>query len=124
MGSIMAIGVAVANAILFVTQAEKHRREKQKTPYLFGIRDRIRPILMTSFAMIAGMVPMALGLGEGGDQTAPLGIAVIGGLLFSMFSSLILLPLIYQSVIGDSPVKAISLDPDDPQSKYHLIKEN
>jgi multidrug efflux pump subunit AcrB len=123
MGSIMAIGVAVANAILFVTQAEKHREDKQKNPYLLGIKDRIRPILMTSCAMIAGMVPMALGLGEGGDQTAPLGIAVIGGLLFSMFSSLVLLPLIYQSAIGDRPLKAISLDPDDPQSKYHLIKE-
>jgi multidrug efflux pump subunit AcrB len=124
MGSIMAIGVAIANAILFITQAEKYRREKQQNPYMYGIRDRIRPILMTSFAMIAGMIPMALGLGEGGDQTAPLGIAVIGGLLFSMFSSLILLPLVYQSAIGNNPVRAISLDPDDPQSKYHLINEN
>jgi multidrug efflux pump subunit AcrB len=124
MGSIMAIGVSVANAILFVTQAEKHRREKQENPYLHGIKDRIRPILMTSFAMIAGMTPMALGLGEGGDQTSPLGIAVIGGLLFSMFSSIILLPLIYQSAIGNRPIKAISLDPDDTESKYHLINEN
>jgi multidrug efflux pump subunit AcrB len=124
MGGIMAIGVSVANAILFVTQAEKYRREKHQNPYLNGIKDRIRPILMTSFAMIAGMVPMALGLGEGGDQTAPLGIAVIGGLLFSMFSSLILLPLLYQSAIGNRPLKVISLDPDDPQSKYHLIEEN
>ena len=124
MGSIMAIGVSVANAILFITQAEKYRRDKQNNPYLHGIKDRIRPILMTSFAMIAGMIPMALGLGEGGDQTAPLGIAVIGGLLFSMLSSLILLPLIYQSAIGNRPVKMISLDPDDPQSKYHTLIEN
>ena len=124
MGSIMAIGVSVANAILFITQAEKYRKQKHNRPYLYGIKDRIRPILMTSFAMIAGMMPMALGLGEGGDQTAPLGIAVIGGLLFSMLSSLIILPLIYQSAIGNRPVKMISLDPDDPQSKYHTLIEN
>jgi multidrug efflux pump subunit AcrB len=124
MGCIMAIGVAVANAILFVTQAEKYRREKIKEPYLPGIKNRIRPIIMTSFAMIAGMIPMALGLGEGGDQTSPLGTAVIGGLLFSMFSSLVLLPLIYQSAIGNRPVPVISLDPDDPQSKYHNLTEN
>jgi multidrug efflux pump subunit AcrB len=120
----MAVGVAVANAILFVTQAEKHRREKLNEPYLQGIKDRIRPILMTSLAMIAGMIPMALGLGEGGDQTSPLGTAVIGGLIFSMFSSLIVLPLIYQSSIGNRPVPVISLDPDDPASKYHLLTEN
>jgi multidrug efflux pump subunit AcrB len=124
MGCIMAVGVAVANAILFVTQAEKHRGEKLHEPYLQGIKDRIRPILMTSLAMIAGMIPMALGLGEGGDQTSPLGTAVIGGLIFSMFSSLIVLPLIYQSAIGNRPVPVISLDPDDPQSKYHLLTEN
>jgi multidrug efflux pump subunit AcrB len=76
----MAVGVAVANAILFVTQAEKYRREKLSEPYSLGIKDRIRPILMTSLAMIAGMIPVALGLGEGGDQTSPLGTAVIGGL--------------------------------------------
>src|SRR6185437_10834542 len=78
MGGIMAIGVSVANAILFITQAERYRREKQQNPYLKGIKDRVRPILMTSIAMIAGMIPMALGFGEGGDQTSPLGIAVIG----------------------------------------------
>lgn len=124
MGCIMAIGVAIANAILFVTQAEKYRREKQTNPYLPGIKDRIRPILMTSLAMIAGMMPMSLGLGEGGDQTSPLGTAVIGGLVFSMFSSLIVLPLIYQAFIGNKLSPIISLDPDDPKGQYHLLINN
>jgi multidrug efflux pump subunit AcrB len=118
MGCIMAIGVAVANAILFVTQAEKHRRENVEQPYLNGIRDRIRPIVMTGMAMIAGMVPMSLGLGEGGDQVSPLGIAVIGGLLFGLVSSLVVLPLIYHTFIGSRAIKPISLDPDDEASKY------
>jgi multidrug efflux pump subunit AcrB len=118
MGCIMAIGVAVANAILFVTQAEKYRREHAELPYLEGIRDRIRPIVMTGMAMIAGMIPMSLGLGEGGDQVSPLGIAVIGGLLFGLVSSLVVLPLIYHMFIGNRAIKPISLDPDDETSKY------
>ncbi len=124
MGCIMAIGVAVSNAILFLTQAEKYRKEKLDSPYLAGIKDRIRPILMTTLAMIAGMIPMALGLGEGGDQTSPLGIAVIGGLFFSVFSSLVFLPLLYQASIGNRQTPVISLDPDDPQSKYYKTTEN
>lgn len=123
MGCIMAIGVAVANAILFVTQAEKHRRERAEQPYLEGIRDRIRPIVMTGMAMIAGMVPMSLGLGEGGDQVSPLGIAVIGGLLFGLISSLVILPLIYHTFIGNRAMKPISLDPDDETSIYFKSDE-
>ncbi|NDV15735.1 MMPL family transporter [Muricauda sp. TY007] len=115
MGSIMAIGVAVANAILFVTIAEQYRKEN--TPeiqvHILGIKDRIRPIIMTSLAMIAGMTPMALGMGEGGEQTAPLGIAVIGGLLFSVFATILVLPSIYWLLVGKKPYKNISLDPDD-----------
>src|SRR5260370_27727941 len=82
MGAIMAIGVSVANSILLVTFAERARREGMSAleAGVDGARTRMRPILMTSLAMIAGMVPMALGLGEGGDQTAPLGRAVIGAL--------------------------------------------
>lgn len=120
MGSIMAIGVAVANAILFVTIAEQYRRENRESirPHLQGIQDRFRPILMTSIAMIAGMVPLALGLGEGGEQTSPLGIAVIGGLLFSVFATLFVLPTIYQVVAGRKQYESISLDPDDQESKY------
>jgi len=72
---------------------------------------------------VAGMVPMASGIGEGGDQAAPLGIAVIGGLLFGLLLSLFILPLIYHALAGDSPVKAISLDPDDKESKYFTIAE-
>ena len=82
MGSIMAIGIAVANAILFVTFAEMGRHEG-RTPAeaaIEGGRGRLRAILMTASAMIAGMIPIALGVGEGGEQTAPLGRAVIGGL--------------------------------------------
>jgi multidrug efflux pump subunit AcrB len=96
MGAIMAIGVAVANAILLVTFAERSRVEGRE-PWeaaIEGARSRLRPILMTSFAMLAGMVPMALGLGEGGEQTAPLGRAVIGGLLGATCVTLIILPAI------------------------------
>ena len=115
MGSIMAIGVAVANAILFVTIAEQYRKENNPEiqVHFLGIKDRIRPIIMTSLAMIAGMTPMALGMGEGGEQTAPLGIAVIGGLLFSVFATILVLPSIYWLLIGKRPYKSISLDPDD-----------
>jgi len=123
MGCIMAIGVAVANAILFITQAEKYRKHQTKDPFLTGIRDRVRPILMTGLAMIAGMIPMAWGFGEGGDQTAPLGIAVIGGLLFGLLLSLLILPLIYHKLAGNRPIKQISLDPDDKESKYFTMTE-
>ena len=68
---------------------------------------------MTSLAMIAGMIPLSLELGEGGDQTAPLGVAVIGGLLFSTISTLIFLPLVYAQTMEKKPYKNISLDPED-----------
>src|SRR4249920_2494037 len=101
MGSIMAIGVAIANAVLYMTYAEQLRRQGDiSSAHLRAAESRIRPILMTSLAMIAGMLPMALGLGEGGDQTAPLGIAVIGGLIFSTMSVLFFLPHVYSWGIG------------------------
>jgi multidrug efflux pump subunit AcrB len=120
MGTIMAVGVAVANAILFITNAEIHRKQAPSSNYaVVGTFNRIRPIIMTNLAMIAGMIPMSLGLGEGGDQTAPLGIAVIGGLLFSTISTLIFLPMIYAQVMGRKPYKNPSLDPEDENSKNY-----
>src|SRR3989339_64689 len=117
MGTIMAVGVAVANAILFITNAEVHRKHDHSSGYaIIGTFNRLRPILMTSLAMIAGMIPMSLGLGEGGDQTAPLGIAVIGGLIFSTLSTLIFLPMVYAQVMGKNPYKNPSLDPEDENS--------
>jgi multidrug efflux pump subunit AcrB len=97
MGAIMAIGVSVANAILLVTFAEQKRREglEADAAAMEGASSRLRPILMTSMAMIAGMVPMALALGEGGEQTAPLGRAVIGGLAASTLAVLTILPLVF-----------------------------
>jgi multidrug efflux pump subunit AcrB len=118
MGTIMAVGVAVANAILFITNAEHHRRHGHSSGSAISAFNRLRPILMTSLAMIAGMIPMAIGLGEGGDQTAPLGIAVIGGLLFSAVSTLVFLPMIYNWIIGKKGYKNPSLDPEDENSKY------
>lgn len=113
MGVIMAIGVSVANAILFLTNAEQIRKTDLKMAAINGISQRLRPILMTSLAMIAGMLPMALGLGEGGEQTAPLGIAVIGGLLFSSIGSLFALPSVYQWTVGNKTPQRVSLDPED-----------
>jgi multidrug efflux pump subunit AcrB len=72
---------------------------------------------MTSVAMIAGMIPMAIGLGEGADQTAPLGIAVIGGLLFSTLTILLILPLAYNRIKGNEKYVSVSLDPYDEASK-------
>jgi multidrug efflux pump subunit AcrB len=119
MGVIMAVGVAISNAILFITNAQKYKKQDHPQAYLLGANNRLRPILMTTFAMIAGMIPMALGLGEVGEQTAPLGIAVIGGLIFSAISTLVFLPLMYHSVVGRQPWQNPSLDPEDKNSRFY-----
>jgi multidrug efflux pump subunit AcrB len=121
MGAIMAVGVAVANAILLVTFAEQGRRQGLNAfdAALDGARHRLRPIMMTSCAMLAGMTPMALGLGEGGEQTAPLGRAVIGGLAVVTFATLLLLPSVFALVMGESGTGSASMDPDDPMSRHH-----
>ena len=121
MGAIMAIGVAVAKAILLVTFAERYRMEGQSAIQagIEGARTRLRPIAMTSLAMIAGMIPMALGLGEGGDQTAPLGRAVIGGLIASTLATLTLLPAVFALIMQGSSTASVSLSPTDPDSPYY-----
>ncbi|HEV3445591.1 MAG TPA: efflux RND transporter permease subunit, partial [Gemmataceae bacterium] len=120
MGAIMAIGVAVANAILLVTFAERTRRAGTEplAAAVDGARHRLRPILMTSCAMIAGMIPMAFGFGEGGEQTAPLGRAVIGGLLAATVTTLLVLPSLFVLVQGRATTQSASLDPDDRESAY------
>ncbi len=85
---------------------------------LDGAKHRLRPILMTSFAMIAGMMPMALALGEGGQQVAPLGRAVIGGLIAATLRTLFVLPAIFAAVQSGGKAKSVSLDPDDPESEH------
>jgi multidrug efflux pump subunit AcrB len=116
MGAIMAIGVAVANAILLVTFAERSRMggATAANAAAEGARSRLRPILMTSLAMIAGMTPMALGLGEGGSQTAPLGRAVVGGLAAATVATLVVLPAAFALVQSRAHRRPVSLDPDDP----------
>ena len=120
MGAIMAIGVAVANAILLVTFAERSWAEGREPceAALDGARSRLRPILMTSLAMIAGMIPMAAGLGEGGEQTAPLARAVIGGLGGATCATLVVLPAIFAMFQNNRARTSASLDPDDPRSPH------
>jgi len=120
MGAIMAIGVAVANAILLVTFAEQARR-RGDSPAVTAIeaaRARMRPVLMTSAAMVAGMAPMALALGEGAEATAPLGRAVIGGLAAATMATLLVLPFVYALLQRSAPASSPSLDPDDPNSAF------
>ncbi|HET6933891.1 MAG TPA: efflux RND transporter permease subunit [Candidatus Angelobacter sp.] len=120
MGAIMAVGVAVANAILLVTFAEETRRSGTAAheAAMAGARARMRPVLMTSSAMIAGMLPMALALGTGAEATAPLGRAVIGGLLAATGATLIFVPSIFTLVQGRAAISSASLDPDDPTSSF------
>lgn len=121
MGCIMAIGVAIANAILLITKAETIRKGNSSLPNigLVAAQSRLRPILMTSLAMIAGMIPMAIGIGEGGEQTSPLGIAVIGGLLFSTITTLLILPLVFNTITHRHIYSNVSLDPDDAASRFY-----
>jgi multidrug efflux pump subunit AcrB len=121
MGAIMAIGVAVANSILFITFAELSRHDGKSSidAAIEGGRGRVRAILMTASAMIAGMTPMALGLGESSHQTAPLGRAVIGGLIAATISTLVILPSVYALLQSRAAAGSPSLDPDDPGSKYY-----
>ena len=122
MGMIMSVGVSISNAVLLVTNAEElrlHNGDALKSARE-AVALRVRPILMTSLAMIVGMIPMASGLGEGGDQTSPLGRAVIGGLLASTFAALFILPLVFAWVQGSATTQSPSLDPEDKESKFYV----
>jgi multidrug efflux pump subunit AcrB len=117
MGAIMAIGVAVANAILLATFAEKYRQEGTAADVAAarGATSRLRPILMTTCAMIAGMIPVALGA----EQLAPLGRAVIGGLTASTIATLLVLPALFALVQSRAGVISPSLDPNDVASRHY-----
>ena len=121
MGAIMAVGIAVANSILLVSFAERFRRDGQSNLEAAreGAASRLRAILMTAAAMIFGMVPMAIGFGEGGSQSAPLGRAVIGGLIVSTFTTLTVLPSIYAILQSRAATTSSSLNPMDPSSRYY-----
>ena len=122
MGAIMAIGVAVANAILLVTFAEHHRREEGTSAgvaAVAGAQGRLRPILMTSCAMTAGMIPLALGWSEGSEQTAPLARAVIGGLAAATLATLVVLPTVFAIVQSTAGRRSASIDPADPESERY-----
>lgn len=105
MGVIMTIGVATANSILLITFAREQREagNDATTAALSAGLTRLRPVLMTALAMVAGMLPMSLALGEGGEQNAPLGRAVIGGLCVATVATLFIVPVIYSLVRGRSP---------------------
>ena len=122
MGMIMSVGVSIANSVLMITNAEHLRMHNGNA--LESAREaaalRMRPILMTSVAMVAGMIPMASGLGEGGDQSSPLARAVIGGLIASTFAALIILPLVFAWVQGKASTVSVSLDPEDKESKHYI----
>jgi multidrug efflux pump subunit AcrB len=121
MGAIMAIGIAVANSILLITFAERSRHDNGSVMDAAreGASSRLRAILMTASAMIFGMLPMAIGFGESGAQSAPLGRAVIGGLLLSTFATLTILPSIYAILQQGASVTSPSLNPMDPTSRYY-----
>jgi multidrug efflux pump subunit AcrB len=121
MGIIMSVGVSIANAVLLITNAEQIRKRTGDAVSAAkeAVSLRLRPIIMTSVAMIAGMLPMAIGHGEGAEQVAPLGRAVIGGLLFSTVAVLIVLPLIFSWIQDKASIASVSLDPTDHESKFY-----
>jgi multidrug efflux pump subunit AcrB len=121
MGIIMSVGVSIANSVLLITNAE-HLRLHNGNAWESAREAaalRLRPILMTTIAMVAGMIPMASGLGEGGDQASPLGRAVIGGLIASTFAALFILPMVFAWMQGKTTTKSVSLDPTDHESKFY-----
>jgi multidrug efflux pump subunit AcrB len=122
MGIIMSVGVSISNAVLLITNAEQLR--KHNGDALRSAREaaalRLRPIMMTALAMVVGMIPMASGIGEAGDQSSPLGRSVIGGLIASTFAALFVLPLVFAWGREKATTASISLEPEDAASKEYL----
>ncbi|HVI44661.1 MAG TPA: efflux RND transporter permease subunit [Chitinophaga sp.] len=122
MGMIMSVGVSISNAVLLITNAEQLRMHNGDA--LLSAKEsaalRLRPIVMTALAMVVGMIPMASGLGEAGDQSAPLGRAVIGGLLASTVAALFILPLAFAWGRGKATTQSVSLDPEDEESIHYI----
>src|SRR5262249_10878274 len=121
MGSIMCLGVSVSNSVMLVTFMAEHWKGGSSAPEaaISGAGDRLRPILMTACAMTVGMVPMALAIEEGSQMQAPLGRAVIGGLLMSTVATLLVIPSIFTLVMGRMVPRSPSIYPDDPESAYY-----
>jgi multidrug efflux pump subunit AcrB len=121
MGAIMCIGVSVSNSVMLVTFIAREWQEGKPGPEAAraGAQDRLRPILMTACAMTVGMVPMALALERGSEMQAPLGRAVIGGLLVSTFVTLLIVPSIFALLMGRQIAHSPSLDPDDAASAHY-----
>jgi predicted RND superfamily exporter protein len=122
MGAIMAVGVAVSNAIMLVSFGERHRLEDglpADRAVITAAKGRLRPIIMTGCAMIAGMIPMSLALEEGSEQNAPLGRAVIGGMALATFATLLVLPAVFTLLLAGASDRSPSLDPDDPGSTHY-----
>ncbi len=122
MGAIMAVGVAVSNAIMLVSFGDRHRREEgmpADRAAITAAKGRLRPIIMTGCAMVAGMIPMSLGIEEGSEQNAPLGRAVIGGMALATFATLLVLPAVFTLLLGGASNQSPSLDPDDPESTHY-----
>lgn len=120
-GAIMATGIATANSILMITFCEAARAQGHDAAdaAAIGAAGRLRAIVMTAAAMIAGMIPIALGMGDGSEQTAPLGRAVIGGLLAATLTTLTVLPALYAMLQSRASRHTKSLDPNDPMSRYY-----
>ncbi len=121
MGSIMCLGVSVSNSVMLVTFIDEHWKDGKPSTEaaVLGATDRLRPILMTACAMTVGMVPMALALERGSQMQAPLGRAVIGGLVMSTFATLLFVPSIFAVVIGRKVADSPSIHPADPNSRYY-----
>jgi multidrug efflux pump subunit AcrB len=119
MGAIMSVGVATSNSILLITFANDLRIEGKdaREAALEAGHTRLRPVLMTALAMIIGMLPMSLGLGEGGEQNAPLGRAVIGGLLVATAATLLFVPVVYATLrkkAGHTPEEELDAELREP----------